>query len=625
MQSTSRFAVPPQQGRRPPPVSFATSSAPAVQPEPFYIVPMARGASSRPTPSAAQSARDSSLLDVLMNDTSRYALCPDDPGMLAALVRDVGGVVDSSVRANTAKKDRSAMRKWRAFCRLLNTSEVRDCLDAHSGLDSNGARRERFLQAAFFVWAFRSMIPRNRAHLTAKPASARSCVDAVRRVHKLSDIIMAPAPSVNLVLKGLMFEYIRLHGKECLVPRRREPLTNAQIDAILSIPNGTRLGRFIVDWNTPLFQNFRAFLPTLRDTGSRKADLLDVTPHDFDNSSMSKLNLKWFIGGVIVDCPDPAMLRALRPGDAAVLIPGCTKADPFAIMFGDKPMYLEFDPADANNAARNLRDLELAQPVAAEHRRTTPLFASDDCGTPMSHEIADVLFHAACAVCFEPSVANALSLHSGRVWLACALLAADYHDPTIQAMCRWLSPAAVRIYAHMNPEQYMRILTDARNATVTSRLATNIPVCDGDGYVRAIRRGSSVGDSPCPPSPPRRGPAATAARPASSRTPPTPNHADSDVDEDDDADDEDDNECDVETSGMCDAGHVLSDDEVVVGARVAVPFLFRQHEVYFAGTVVGVSDDSASVSFPDERRPWQVRRDRLFEVLSLEEANASSA
>ena len=76
---------------------------------------------------------------------------------------------------------------------------------------------------------------------------------------------------------------------------------------------------------------------------------------------------------------------------------------------------------------------------------------------------------------------------------------------------------------------------------------------------------------------------------------------------------------------MCDAGHVLSDDEVVVGARVAVPFLFRQHEVYFAGSVVGVSDDSASVSFPDERRPWQVRRDRLFEVLSLEEANARSA
>ena len=554
-----------------------------------------------------------------MSDTSRYALCPNDPGMLAALVRDVGGVVDASVKANTAKKDRSAMRKWRAFCRLLNTSEVRDCLDAHSGADPDGARRERFLQAAFFLWAFRSMIPRNRAHLTAKPASARSCVDAVRRVHKLSDIVMAPAPSVNLVLKGLMFEYIRLHGKECLVPKRREPLTNTQIDAILSIPNGTRLGRYTVDWNTPLFRNFRAFLPTLRDTGSRKADLLDVTPRDFDNSSMSKLNIKWFINGVVIDAPDAAALRALRPGDAAVIIPGCTKADPFAIMFGDKPMYLEFDPTDRNNAALNLRDLELAFPVPPERRRSTPLFCSDDCGTPMSHEIADVLFHAACALCFAPSVANALSLHSGRVWLACALLASDHQNPTIQAMCRWLSPAAVRIYAHMNPEQYMRILSDARSANVTSRLATNIPVCDGDGYVQAIRRGGGVGDSPCPPSPPRRGSSASPRQPAAAPD------AESGEDDDDGACDADEIECDVETSGMCDAGHVLDDDEVVVGARVAVPFTFRHHAVHFEGVVVAVSDDSASVSFPDERRPWNVQRDRLFAVLRFEDVDVNSA
>ena len=92
-----------------------------------------------------------------------------------------------------------------------------------------------------------------------------------------------------------MLEHIRLHGKECLVPKRHEPLTNAQIDAIMSIPNGTRLGRFTVNCRTPLFQNVRAFRPTLRDTSSRKADLLDVTSRKFGNSPMSKLNLKWFV------------------------------------------------------------------------------------------------------------------------------------------------------------------------------------------------------------------------------------------------------------------------------------------------------------------------------------------
>ena len=59
---------------------------------------------------------------------------------------------------------------------------------------------------------------------------------------------------------------------------------------------------------------------------------------------MSKLNIKWFVKGAIIDAPDATVLRTLAQGDAAVIIPGCTKADPFAIMFGDKPMYLEFGP-----------------------------------------------------------------------------------------------------------------------------------------------------------------------------------------------------------------------------------------------------------------------------------------
>ena len=110
-QASSRFIITPQQGPRPPPVSFAAVRPTVASPDELHVVPPARGVSSRPAPSPAQAARCSSLLDVLMSDTSRHMLCPNDPSMLAALVRDVGGVVDASVKANTAKKDRSAMRK----------------------------------------------------------------------------------------------------------------------------------------------------------------------------------------------------------------------------------------------------------------------------------------------------------------------------------------------------------------------------------------------------------------------------------------------------------------------------------------------------------------------------------
>ena len=290
---------------------------------------------------------------------------------------------------------------------------------------------------------------------------------------------MCPAPSVALMLRGLMDEYVHIHGAECLVPRRREPLTNEQTRAIFTIPPRTKLGAHVVDCACPLFVNFAAFLTTLRQSGPRKVDLLSVTPEEFDPASMTRWNLKWYINGEIVDCPAMAQFRAL------------------SIMFGDKPVYLLFDAGDVCNAAWRLRELEIKDPVAPEHQRHVPLFCSDEEGTPLSHALADSIFNAACLLCFGAQVAKTLSLHSGRVWLACALLSAGYSTATIQAMCRWLSPPAVRIYAHMNPEAAMSTLASAIRAPITSRLVTNIPTAGAYSDVRAIA--SDLGSKQPPP------------------------------------------------------------------------------------------------------------------------------
>ena len=573
----------------------------------FHVLPPPPSGRSQPAASVEQSdAAD--LLALLQHDTSKYALCPGDPGMLAGLMRDVGSAVRRSVRPNTQRKDRSSWRKWVAFCRMLDTPEVRDCVDAHAGLDTSGARRERFLQAAFFLYAFRTMVPRNRAHHTAKPASARSCLDSVRRVHKHMDIVMCPAPSVALVLKGLMDEYVHLHGAEILVPKRREPLTNEQTMKLLSIATGTKLGKHAVDWSSPLFVNFAAFLTTLRHSGSRKADLLCVAPEDFDPSSMSKWNLKWFVDGEIVDCPTPEQLRNLGPGDAAIIIPGCTKADPFAVMFGDKPIYLPFHPTDPCNAAARLARLELRFPVPAAQRRHVPLFVSDAAGTPMSHAVVDAIFAAACLFALGAPVAKTLSLHSGRVWLACALLAAGHSTATIQAMCRWLSPAAVRIYAHMNPEAAMSTLGSAMSAAITSRLSSNIPPCDADSQVRAVSHSLDSPSGPagsfCPPRP-------------RARSAPPGSVAGSDSEDDSAADGA--VGCLVAESGMCDKGAPLTPAEVKKGALVAVPFALGSHHVHYSGTISAVtSSTEVRVAFPGER-PWLIARNRLFHVVSLDD------
>ena len=139
-----------------------------------------------------------------------------------------------------------------------------------------------------------------------------------------------------------------------------------------------------------------------------------------------------------------------------------------------KPIYLPWDPGDITNAAAWLARNELERPVPAEQRRTTPLFVAGDAGTPLTHAVARAIFDTAKHLCFPPDVAKFLSLHSCRVWLACALLAAGKGDPTITACCRWLCPASVRTYAHMNPGDYRRHLQGAIAAPITSRLASTL-------------------------------------------------------------------------------------------------------------------------------------------------------
>ena len=95
-----------------------------------------------------------------------------------------------------------------------------------------------------------------------------------------------------------------------------------------------------------------------------------------------------------MDVVTAAILAALTRADCAVIIPGRTKADPFSLFFGDKPIYLPFEPDDITNAAMWLRTLELDRPVPAEARARVPLFASDDVCVPLTHYEADAVFNS---------------------------------------------------------------------------------------------------------------------------------------------------------------------------------------------------------------------------------------
>ena len=75
------------------------------------------------------------------------------------------------------------------------------------------------------------------------------------------------------------------------------------------------------------------------------------------------------------------------------------------------------------------------------------------------------------------------SLHSFRIYLACALLDRGYSEAAIMAALRWKTCEALKIYARMGDAGYADMIEAAATATITSTQAPNIP--DFDGALKA--------------------------------------------------------------------------------------------------------------------------------------------
>jgi hypothetical protein len=311
--------------------------------------------------------------------------------------------------------------------------------------------------------------------------------------------------------------YVMAHGPESLLPRRKEPITNEQTRAILSVPNGTVLGSFGVDWISALFVAFRALLTLLRQARARKADLIPPSADAFDRPLPSALalaaalpnafladadpstarisrgggfptraNIRWYVGATHYAELSAAQLRALRTGDCAVFLPGGSKADFDSTDFGARPAYLPFVD-EPINAARGLAQLELSAPVHGAQRAHEPMIPAGTDRRSLCHTLADELFRLLAERALGPAVAATLSLHSGRVWLACALLASNHPPPAIQAFCRWKSAESVKIYARMNPTEYAAALLGVMNAKISNISPHNLPVLDHDERFAALR------------------------------------------------------------------------------------------------------------------------------------------
>ena len=78
-------------------------------------------------------------------------------------------------------------------------------------------------------------------------------VCGVRRVHRRQNVTMVSCSQLSAVLKGITQAFILEHGKDALLPLRRQPLGPDLLRLLLSVKPGVSLGSRVLDWPLLLF------------------------------------------------------------------------------------------------------------------------------------------------------------------------------------------------------------------------------------------------------------------------------------------------------------------------------------------------------------------------------------
>ena len=203
-----------------------------------------------------------------------------------------------------------------------------------------------------------------------------------------------------------------------------------------------------------------------------------TSKEEFTKRDLSLVHLTWLFKGEMRDYLSPAELMSLSEGDYAIITPPPSKADPFGMRWGSKPISLPFSPTDQICAARALRDVELLQSISGAERRATPLLRMPD-GAPLSRSHTASLLRDFVKLIVPDERVKDYTMHSFHIYLRNALAAAGVDDAKIQACLRWASVDALNTYRMAYAAQYASWLRAAMSAHFVVRRGASAMRADG--------------------------------------------------------------------------------------------------------------------------------------------------
>ena len=462
--------------------------------------------------SAFAANRVDHLVDIAMKGDKPWSLKPRDPERLRSALVALHRMYERAAPDSTLGQESSNWKWWLKYCEEGEYVDVAPVRPDKRALTADEYILEQQFFAGAVPWIHTRMANKQGVVGMAKPSSVMAVLRGVRRAHFRMGIETAPLTAAVRACDGALREYVELHGPECLVPTRKEPLPPTLVRELVGqgtiLVNGKLLTtKYHLEWDTPVFGSLRALFATLAQTGMRKAEVTVSKDGLFNASHISMASIRWVIGGIHYACPTAEQLGQLRNGDYALLTPPPSKSDQFSLHWGASTIYLRYmedEKAHPICAARELAREELRRDVPADKRRSSPLFspsrATTAIGKPWVSGQLATIFALMVQTVVGIEAAKVYTVHSFRIYLACALLEAGASAGTIQCMLRWRSDDALRIYARINDYKYADMLDKAAGSSISSIRTTTAATAaaEGSAALGADMRASSQGPTASP-------------------------------------------------------------------------------------------------------------------------------
>jgi hypothetical protein len=402
----------------------------------------------------------------LQADETAGRLRPSDWGIVHRLLAKVSTAVERRRPNTTRNKDKSYWRFWVAATMLLGTEAIRSNVSATLGQDAVGYRRETTLvEMVFMLWVI--------TNPQYKPSSMLQRLHGVSRVHRLGlRLPFVSLAGISQLCKGVVQELIDEHGPEAIEVTRREPLQNWMLVRWTTMV-GIKVGYYVAGDNEP-WLGVVALICYLASTGARKADVAIENDVTWGPRHLSLANVCYEMHGVMYPCLTDQQHEQLDTSCFLHFKPVPCKNDPDNSRWGATPTTCRWHPTQPVNLARAFAKYDRRRGVPPEKRRSTPMFVDHE-GRPWRKGRLAYFFNLLLLLIMSAAEARKYTVHSFRIYLACALLAAGASKEMIKKMCRWASDEALNVYARDNADCIAAWIDAARTVGVTSVRTTSLP------------------------------------------------------------------------------------------------------------------------------------------------------